>query len=150
MSPRLRTGVYALLVFLVIKDIVLSVTAIAFPEAWFKVFHDAPYVDPQGLLTRTGAVWVAFTLLQLLAVFRWEKEPWWLVLIAGVRWTELFSDWTYLYVAQGKTTLGGLGLFLAPPANLAFGAFLVWAYLRAMKDRSGAGTGVTTTSARPP
>jgi hypothetical protein len=134
-SSQVRVGIYLLLIFLVIKDVVLSLTTIVFPEAWYRFFHDAPYVDPQGLLRRTGAVWVAFTLLQLIALFRWEKEPWWLVLIAGVRWTELFSDWTYIAVAQGVTSLGGLGLFLAPPANLAFGWFLVWAYLRIMRDR---------------
>ena len=83
-SPRLRIFVYVLLVFLVILDIVLSVTALLFPEKWFLTFHNAAYVDPQGLLQRTGAIWVAFTLLQLIALFRWEKEPWWLVLIAGV------------------------------------------------------------------
>ncbi len=116
--------------FLVLLDLVLSATCIFFPEKWFLIFHDAPYVDPQGLLYRTGAVWVAFTLLQLIAFFRWEKEPWWLVLIAGVRLTELFSDWTYWYVAESMTTLGSIGLFIAPPGNLVFGWFLVWAYLK--------------------
>lgn len=115
---------------LVLLDLVLSATCIFFPEKWFLTFHDAPYVDPQGLLYRTGAVWVAFTLLQLIAFFRWEKEPWWLVLIAGVRLTELFSDWTYWYVADNMTTIGSIGLFIAPPGNLVFGWFLVWAYLK--------------------
>lgn len=137
-SPRLRTFIYVLLVFLVILDIVLSTTCLLYPEKWFSIFHGAPYIDPQGLLKRTGAVWVAFTLLQLIAVFRWEKEPWWLVLIAGVRLTELFSDWTYMYVAQSMTTMGRIGLFIAPPGNLAFGWFLIWAYLKIMRDRQGA------------
>lgn len=136
-SPRLRTFIYVLLVFLVILDIVLSTTCLLYPEKWFSIFHGAPYIDPQGLLKRTGAVWVAFTLLQLIAVFRWEKEPWWLVLIAGVRLTELFSDWTYMYVAQSMTTMGRIGLFIAPPGNLVFGWFLIWAYLKIMRDRQG-------------
>lgn len=136
-SPKLRTFIYILLVFLVILDIVLSTTCLLYPEKWFSIFHGAPYIDPQGLLKRTGAVWVAFTLLQLIAVFRWEKSPWWLVLIAGVRLTELFSDWTYMYVAQSMTTIGRMGLFIAPPGNLAFGWFLVWAYLKIMRVRYG-------------
>lgn len=139
-SKRLRTSIYVLLVFLVILDIVLSATCLLAPEKWFSIFHDAPYVDPQGLLKRTGAVWVAFTLLQLIAVFKWEKQPWWLVLIAGVRWTELFSDWTYIYVSQSITTMGWIGLFISPPGNLVFGWFLIWAYRKVMRARESAGT----------
>src|SRR5918997_6679941 len=123
-SSRFRTFMYIFLAFLVILDVVLSATCLLYPEKWFQIFHNAPYVDPQGLLKRTGAVWVAFTLLQLIAVFRWEKQPWWLVLIAGVRLTEIFSDWTYIYVAESLTTRGKLGLFIAPPGNLALGIFL--------------------------
>lgn len=142
LSPGLRKFMYVFLVFLVVLDIVLSTLALCYPEAWFRIFHGAPYVDPQGLLRRTGALWVAFTLLQLIAVFRWEKEPWWLVLIAGVRLTELFSDWTYIYFADTLTTQGKLGLFIAPPGNLAFGIFLVWAYKKMMDDRQRAASAV--------
>jgi hypothetical protein len=116
---------------------VLSITALFFPDKWFMIFHGVSYDhrDVEGLLKRTGAVWVAFTLLQLIAFLRWEKAPWWLVLIAGVRLTELFSDWTYLYVAETLTTLGRLGLFIAPPGNLAFGLFFTWAYKKIMPAR---------------
>jgi hypothetical protein len=138
-SSRLRTFIYVLLVFLVILDIVLSTTCLLFPDTWYMTFHGVHYdnLDPMGLLKRTGAVWVAFTLLQAIAVFKWEKEPWWLILIAGVRLTELFSDWTYMYVAQSMTTIGRIGLFIAPPGNLAFGWFLIWAYKKIMRDRYG-------------
>lgn len=136
-SPKLRTFIYVLLAFLVILDVILSVTCLLFPDQWFMTFHGVPYDDrdPAGLLKRTGAVWAAFSLLQLIAFFRWEKAPWWLVLIAGVRLTELFSDWTYIYVAESITTLGRLGLFIAPPGNLAFGWFLIWAYKKIMRAR---------------
>jgi hypothetical protein len=134
-DPKLRKFIYVLMGFLVILDLVLCTLCLFFPETWFKIFHNAPYVDPQALLKRTGAVWVGFTLLQLIAFFRWEKAPWWLVLIAGVRLTELFSDWTYMCLASSMTTIGSIGLFIAPPGNLAFGIFLVWAYKKVMKCR---------------
>jgi hypothetical protein len=130
LTSQVRLFVYVLLIYLVLLDAILSTTALFFPETWFKVFHDAPYVDPQGLCRRTGAVWVAFTLLQIIALFRWQKEPWWLVLIAGIRLTELFSDWTYIYVSQSLTAFGFFGLFISPPGNLAIGCFLVWVYLK--------------------
>ena len=134
-SRKLYIFMYIFLGFLVILDLVLCVTCILFPDTWFQTFHGGPYdrYDVYGLLKRTGAVWVAFTLLQLIAMFRWTKAPWWLVLIAGVRLTELFSDWTYWYVAPTMTTLGSIGLWIAPPGNLVFGIFLVWAYKKIMR-----------------
>jgi hypothetical protein len=134
-SPKLRNFIYLLLAILVLVDLVLSTTCLLYPDTWFMRFHGVLYdnLDVEGLLKRTGALWVAFTLLQLIAMFRWTKEPWWLVLIAGVRLTELFSDWTYIYVAHTLTPFGKLGLFIAPPSNLIMGIFLVWAYKKIMR-----------------
>jgi len=120
-----RFSVYLLLGCLVVLDLVLSIASLFFPEWWYQTIHGVSYVDPQGLLKRTGAIWVAFTVLQLIAFFQWERSPWWLVLIAGVRFTELFSEWTYLYFAKDVTFGGRLGLFVAPIANLVFGWFLI-------------------------
>jgi len=124
----------ALLLFLVVLDIVLSTLALCFPETWFRIFHGVEYVDPQGLLRRTGALWVAFTLFQAIAFFKWEKQPYWLAVIAGVRLTELFSDWTYLYFAQNSTAYGRIGLLIAPPGNLLFGWYLIRSYLKAVRN----------------
>ncbi|HEY0082184.1 MAG TPA: hypothetical protein VGB61_05285, partial [Pyrinomonadaceae bacterium] len=99
-SRKHRNTVRGLLLFLIVLDVVLSTLALCYPETWFKIFHGVAYIDPQGLLRRTGALWAAFVLLQTVAFFRWEREPYWLALVAGVRLTELFSDWTYLYFAS--------------------------------------------------
>ena len=130
MTSKFRAGVNLLLIFLVILDLVLSSLCLFAPATWFRIMHNAPYVDPEGLLRRTGAVWAAFTLLQFIALLRWRRKPYWLVLIAGVRLTEIFSDWTYLYFAASITTPGRLGLLIAPPANVIFGWVLIRAYLR--------------------
>lgn len=119
-----------LLLFLIVLDVILSILAIAFPGIWFRLIHDQPYIDPQGLLRRTGAVWAAFTLLQAMAYVRWQERPYWLVLVAGVRLTELFSDWTYAYAAQQVTWAGRVGLLISPPANLVMGWFLIKSFLR--------------------
>lgn len=134
-SSKVRIFIYILLAVLVVWDIGLSVSTIFFPDFFFKVAHGAPYIDPQGLIKRTGAVWAAFVLLQTIAIFRWEKATWWLVLIAGVRMTELFSDWVYICVAESWTTIGRVTVFTQPPMNLAIGLFLIWAYKKIMKSR---------------
>jgi len=136
MSPRLRKRTNLLLAALVLLDVVLSGTCLVFPALWFKWFHGTPYVDPQGLLRRTGAVWAAFTLLQLIALFRWQKFPHWLVLIAGVRLTEIFSDWTYLAFCSNITCIGRAALLISPPANLAFGLMLLRTWERVVGTAS--------------
>jgi hypothetical protein len=93
---RLRSRLNLLLTILVIYDVILSATCLIRPDLWYRYVHGADYVDPQGLLMRTGAVWVAFSLFQLIARWKWEVQPYWLAVIAGIRLTEVFSDWTYL------------------------------------------------------
>lgn len=127
LNPTLVNG---LLVALVLLDVFLSTIALAFPDRWAQVMHGLPYEDSAGLLRRTGAVWVAFVVLQAIALFRWRKQPYWLPLVAGVRFTELFSDWVTIFAAKQMTTIGTIGLLLAPPANLLFGLILLSAYRR--------------------
>ena len=127
---RFRRRINFILLALVIYDVILSSTCLIWPETWYKLIHGAPYVDPQGLLLRTGAVWAAFSLFQLIAWKKWQVQPFWLTVIAGIRLTEIFSDWTYLYVADNLTTLGWVGLFINPPMNLFLGWFFIRAYRR--------------------
>jgi hypothetical protein len=128
MNNLFRIATSILLLFLVLLDIVLSLTCLFFPTVWFRVFHHAPYVDPQGLLRRTGAVWAAFTLLQLLALVRWRSRPYWLPLIAGVRLTEIFTIWVCLYAYSFITRFGKASLLISSPANVLFACFLVASY----------------------
>ncbi len=146
MSAGLRIGTYILLAGLVLLDIVLSGTCLLFPSLWFRLFHGVPYVDPQGLLRRTGAVWAAFTLLQFIALIRWQKYPHWLVIVAGVRLTEIFSDWTYLYFCSNITWFGRIALFISPPANLLFGVVLLKLWKCVASAFANAGVGSTAVS----
>lgn len=125
-----RAQINVFLLALVLLDIALSVAALFYPNFWFETFHGIPYQDPAGLLRRAGGVWVAFTLLQAIALSRWQEQPYWLPLTAGVRFTELFSDWITIFVAEKMTLLGTLGLLISPPSNLLFGLILISTYKR--------------------
>jgi hypothetical protein len=135
-QPRRRTfhlnraQVNVFLVGFLLLDIFLSTIAIGFPERWSETMHGLPYDDPAGLLRRTGALWGAFTLLQAIALCRWQTQPYWLTLVAGVRFTELFSDWVTILAAKQMTILGTAGLLISPPANLLFGLILISTYKR--------------------
>jgi hypothetical protein len=126
----LRRRLNGLLVALVIYDVILSATCLLRPDLWYQYIHGADYVDPQGLLLRTGAVWAAFSLFQLIARLKWEVQPMWLALIAGIRLTEVFSDWTYLFVSQDITPFGWFGLFINPPMNVFLGWYFIRTYRR--------------------
>ena len=68
---------------LVIFDLLVAVGAFLLPQLWFRILHDAEFVDPQGLLRRTGAIWVAFAVLQILALPRWRSASHWLLLVTA-------------------------------------------------------------------
>jgi hypothetical protein len=119
----------------VFLDFLYAVTAFFFPEVWFKFIHNAQYVDPQGLLQRTAAVWAAFTLFHLIALLKWKKQPYWLAVVAGVRFSELFADWTYLYFAEDISFFGWVGLIISTPTNFFVSLFLLKSYLKISKQK---------------
>src|SRR5262245_3888292 len=126
-----KKTVDVLLVLLILMDIVYDVVIFGSPQTWFRVMHGVPLVDPEGLMRRMAAGWAAFVLWQTIALIKWKKGPHWLMLVAGIRWTEIFADWTYVYFAQDITTIGRLGLLAAGPINLLCGWFFYRSYFRA-------------------
>jgi hypothetical protein len=119
-----------LLLILVAFDIFVASVALFFPDLWYRVVHGVPYDDPQGLLRRCGANWAAFAVIQIIAFVRWKKAPYWLAIVAGVRLSDMFTDWTYLWFCSNVTVVGAVGTFLASPIELALGVWLLQAYVR--------------------
>ena len=119
-----QAHVTGLLAALLVFDVVLSVTAFFFPQLWFDIFHGVNYVDPQGFLYRCAANWTAFALFQAVALIRWKRESWWLLIVAGVRFSDIFTDLTYYFVAT-DTTWFAFNLLLMGPVNFALGLLLV-------------------------
>jgi hypothetical protein len=125
------------LLALVAFDVFVAIVALLYPSLWFRVVHGVPYYDPQGLLRRCGANWAAFAVIQMIALLRWKKAPHWLAVVAGVRLSDMFTDWTYLWFSSNVTVVGAVGLFLASPTELVLGVWFLRAYARA----SGSWTG---------
>lgn len=113
---------------LVLTDAVLGGLILISGQAWFDLVHGTDYVDPEGTLKRTGALWLSFALVQAIAFFDWRQGPHWLMILVGIRWGDLFSDWVYWLDASDHTWLGHVGLLLATPANLLLGLFFYRAY----------------------
>jgi hypothetical protein len=47
-------AVKLLLLFLIVLDAVLSILALALPDTWFRLIHDAPYMTPKGCSAEPG------------------------------------------------------------------------------------------------
>ena len=117
-----------LLIGLIALDIFYPIVIFGSDGWWFDLMHGTDYVDPQGLLKRLGAVWATFALFQIIAYFRWQQGPHWLMLVAGLRFGEIVADWVYWSYADDRTLIGTLGLLSASPTNLILGIFFYRAY----------------------
>jgi hypothetical protein len=111
---------------LVALDAVLATWGFCFPTVWFRFFHDAPYVDPQGLLRRCAANWLAFAIVQAIALVRWQRDPRWLAAVAGMRLGDALTDVTCLTFASSTTAAAWVLFPIAGLGNLVIGWWLLW------------------------
>ncbi len=129
------TNTNRVLLSLVLLDIVLLVIGYFFPQFWFKIFHGVEYIDPQGFLPRCAGHWTMFAILQGIALLKWRKDIVWLPIVAGVRFSDMLTDWSYLYFCSDITLFGKMALFGAGPGNFLFGLFLFKAYKQFVADK---------------
>jgi len=123
-----RRTVKLVLLVLIAIDIVLPTVIFLSPGTWTRLIHDMPPDDPLGLLHRLGAGWAAFALWMTVAYFKWERDPGWLMLVAGIRLTECWADWVYVCYADHITPWGKISLLAASPVNVLAGWFFYRAY----------------------
>lgn len=118
---------------LVLMDGVLAGIMLLSGQTWFDLMHGTDHVDPGGYLKRTGALWLSFAIIQAIAFVRWREAPHWLMVLAGVRWGDVLSDWTWWGAMDDRTWLAHV-LLLATPANFFLGLFFFGAYF-VFRDR---------------
>ncbi len=126
----LEGRVTALLAALVCFDLGLTVWAFVFPQRWFDAFHGVRYVDPEALLPRMGAQWAGFMVCQLIALTRWRRASYWLVVVAGVRLCDAFTDLVYVLMARDTTWFAKGTLPAMGPINVLMGWYFVRAWQR--------------------
>ena len=84
-----------------------------------SVLHGlAPAGFDIALLRRSAGQWAAFALAQGITLWRWKRAPLWLVLVSGVRFSDLFTDISYILAVPSLTTLGWVCLLPPPLLNL--------------------------------
>lgn len=130
MRNSITNKINLILVLLIVLDLFLAVWGFFFPEAWYRFWHGAPYVDPQALLPRCAANWAAFFLFQVIALFKWRAMPWWLMVVAGMRLGDIFTDITCTMMADSMTLIGKFAFPLAGLFNLVTAILLIRHYHR--------------------
>ena len=129
------------LILIFLWGALLEDTAIFFmawfaPELWFQLFHRAaPASLDVAFLRRSAGQWAAFALAQALALWRWRRQPVWLPIVAGVRFSDLFTDISYVLAVPSLTTLGWCVLLPPPVLNL-LGVVIM---LRGFRDGNASG-----------
>jgi hypothetical protein len=114
---RLRTVILLYLWVALAEDTTIFVIAWIAPQLWFRLFHSASPVGLEvALLRRSAGQWAAFALAQGITLWRWKKEPVWLAVAAGVRFSDLFTDISYIVAVPSLTVVGWI--LLLPPALL--------------------------------
>ena len=116
---RLKTVIVIYLWAALAEDTVIFVLAWLAPEIWFRIFHaGVPAGLENALLRRSAGQWAAFALAQAITLWRWPKDPVWLAVSAGVRFSDLFTDVSYILAVPSLTPLGWLLLVPPPFLNL--------------------------------
>jgi hypothetical protein len=116
---RLKILILIFLWVATMEDTFLFLMAWFAPDLWFKVFHASV---PAGLevafLRRSAGQWAAFALAQAITLWRWQKQPVWLPITAGIRFSDLFTDISYILAVPSLTPIGWMLLLPPPLLNL--------------------------------
>lgn len=133
---KLKTLIVLFLWVTLIEDVLLVLMAWFSPELWFAWFHNTV---PAGLdtafLRRSAGQWAAFALAQGIALWRWRRHPVWLPIMAGVRFSDLFTDLSYVMSAPTLTTTGKCMMLPLPLLNLAGIAIMLLGYHKIQQGR---------------
>jgi hypothetical protein len=131
MIPRpLRIAILIFLYLATLEDTLIFLMSWLAPDLWFRLFHGTV---PAGLetafLRRSGGQWLAFAIVQAIAILRWRKAPLWLIVVAAVRFSDLFTDISYVVTAASSLTTVGWACLLPPPLLNSIGiVIMIWGY----------------------
>ena len=137
---RLQILIVIYLWVALVEDTVLFVMAWIAPDIWFRLFHASVAAGLEiALLRRSAGQWAAFALAQAITLWRWRKEPAWLAVSAGVRFSDLFTDVSYIVAVPSLTTLGWVLLTPPPFLNLLGVVIMLAGYGQARRAVQAAG-----------
>jgi len=132
---RLPTLVNLVLLAAFAIDVALAIGVFVAPGLWFDTLHGTGF-DARDLafLRRCAAQWAVFAGLQAVALVWWRYFPGMLLVVAGARFADVFTDWTYLASSDTLTWMAWPGLLLPGFLNLGMGVLLLFGHQEATSD----------------
>jgi len=140
MIPRpLKIAILMFLYVATLEDSLIFLMSWLAPDLWFRLFHGTlPAGLETAFLRRSGGQWLAFAIVQGIAIQRWRRAPIWLVVVAAVRFSDLFTDIFYVVSAAPSLTTLGWTCLLPPTLLNAIGVvIMIWGYRLLVKESPG-------------
>lgn len=130
MIPRpLKIAILVFLYVATLEDTIIFLMSWLAPDLWFRLFHGTVSAGLEtAFLRRSGGQWLAFAIAQAIAILRWQKAPIWLVVVAAVRFSDLFTDISYVVTAPSLTSIGWACLLPPPVLNTIGIVIMIWGY----------------------
>jgi hypothetical protein len=127
MIPRpLKIAILIFLFAATLEDTLIFLMSWLAPDLWFRLFHGTlPAGLETAFLRRSGGQWLAFAIAQAIAIVRWREAPIWLVVVAAVRFSDLFTDISYVVTAAPSLTTLGWACLLPPTLLNAIGIVIM-------------------------
>ena len=85
-------------------------------------------------MRRSAGQWAAFALAQAIAIICWRRRPVWLAVVAGVRFSDLFTDLSYILAVRTLTGLGWMVLLPPPLFNPVGGVIMLMGFGQAAES----------------
>jgi len=141
LERRLKIVILLYLWVALIEDTALFLISWLAPGLWFRIFHFALPTTPfeVAFLRRSGGQWAAFALAQAITLWRWRRNPEWLAVAAGIRFSDLFTDICYILAVPTLTRVGWF--MLIPPAFLNLLGVII--FLKGYKQARGSVSSAT-------
>jgi len=140
MIPRpLKIAILIFLYVATLEDSLIFLMSWLAPDLWFHGFHGKlPTGLETAFLRRSGGQWLGFAIVQAIAILRWRRAPIWLVVVAAVRFSDLFTDISYVVSSAPSLTTLGWACLLPPTLLNAVGiVIMVWGYRLLVKESPG-------------
>jgi hypothetical protein len=121
-------SVDAVLLTAIFVDVVLVLLTAVDYNWWFVTLHGSQVSDPfaVALLYRAAAHWTAFAVFQIAGLLLWRSSRAWLLIVAGLRFSDVFTDWAYLATSPDTVGLGFMTLASPAVLNWGMGLYLFW------------------------
>lgn len=118
----INSSLSLILLLLFLSDFIWGIIAIRFND-WLPG-NPVTGSGTASLVVRTGGIWLGSSMIQLIAFCLWTQNPLWLLVVGGIRLTEVTTGWIWLWSLANSTMISKIFLFMSPLFNVVLTTIL--------------------------